>query len=75
LYEDDGQTFNFHQGQAMWIGLRWDDQAKSVRIGLQKDSRILPPLPREMQFRLAGRSQVHPVLFDGSPVELSLNEL
>ncbi len=75
LYEDDGQTFDFRKGQAMWISLRWDNQAKHVRISLQKDSKILPPFPRKMQFRLAGRSQVHSVLFEGSPIELSLKEL
>jgi len=75
LYEDDGQTFDFRKGQAMWIGLRWDNQAKHVRITRQRDSKILPPFPRKMQFRLAGRSQVHSVVFEGNPMELSLKEL
>jgi alpha-glucosidase/alpha-D-xyloside xylohydrolase len=74
LYEDDGQTFDFSRGQAMWLGFRWDEQAKRVSIGLRNNSKLLPPSPRELEFRLAAQEKRPSAVFDGNPLDLPLQE-
>jgi alpha-glucosidase/alpha-D-xyloside xylohydrolase len=74
LYEDDGQTFDFSRGQAMWLGFRWDEQAKRVSIGLRNNSKLLPPIPRELEFRLAAQEKRPSAVFDGNPLDLPLQE-
>ncbi len=75
LYEDDGLTFDYRRGRARWTDFRWDDGARRVSVGLREGSEEYPLLPRKMEFRLAGTRQSHSVVFEGKPVELSLNDI
>jgi hypothetical protein len=58
----------------MWLGFRWDEQAKQVSIGLRNNSKLLPPVPRELQFRLAAQEKRPSAVFDGNPLDLPLQE-
>jgi alpha-glucosidase (family GH31 glycosyl hydrolase) len=71
LYEDDGETFNYRQGEMMWLGFRWDERRRRLRTSLRKNSKMLPPIPRRMEIRLAGRRTTHSVVFDGHPLDFS----
>lgn len=72
LYEDDGVSFRFRQGE--WTGLLmfWDDRRKILKLRLQNGSRLFPPGRRTIQVRLAPGKESRTVDFRGSPVEVRL---
>ena len=72
LYEDDGRTFDYRNGQSMRIRLGWDDAARTLSLRLADGSRMLPPTPRRFGVRVAGQTSTRQILFDGSPLELRL---
>jgi alpha-glucosidase/alpha-D-xyloside xylohydrolase len=69
LYEDDGSTFNYRKGEWMGIQMDWQDTAKTLTLSLAAGSRMLPPLHRKLDVRLA--KQTRSVVFDGSSLKVS----
>src|SRR5262249_28265880 len=53
IYEDDGTTFNFVKGEAMRLRCRWDDRQRTLSLSLTEGSKMLPPLQRKIEVRLA----------------------
>lgn len=70
LYEDDGKTFNYRQGQWMGIQMLWDDANRVLTLSLARGSRMLEPLRRNIKVHLGEKSQG--IVFDGRPVRLRL---
>jgi alpha-glucosidase (family GH31 glycosyl hydrolase) len=69
LYDDDGQSFDYRRGAWMGVEMKWDDQRRTLGMSLAKGSRMLPPLGREIEVDLQGKTR-HAV-FGGDPVEVT----
>ena len=65
LYEDDGGSFNYRKGEWMGLAMTWKNAQRVLRLDLQKGSRMLPPLRREIAVKY--RDVTRTVVFDGHP--------
>ena len=65
LYEDDGRSFNYRRGEWMGVVATWDDSARRLSLRLAAGSRMLPPLRREIEIRIAGDRPSHRAVFTG----------
>lgn len=72
LYEDDGHSFAYRQGDFMRIEMAWQDNAKLLALKLAEGSRLRPPAPRTIEVRVAGRQTKQTISFDGQPLEVHL---
>jgi len=72
IYEDDGTTFNYRRGEWMKLALNWDDAARRLVVKLAPGSRMLPPLRRKIEVRLAREKATRVIEFDGKPASLQL---
>jgi alpha-glucosidase/alpha-D-xyloside xylohydrolase len=72
VYEDDGKSFAYRNGE--WMGLRasWDDQRRSLTVRLAEGSRMLAPERREIELRLAPGAAAKTVVFEGRPLVAEL---
>ncbi len=73
LYQDDGETFNFRQGEFMRIEMRWDDGGKRLDLHPAKGSRMLEAGGVRLKVGLAGKSAEHEVTFRGQPLSVKLS--
>ncbi len=69
LYEDDGASFNYRKGEWMGIQMDWKDAARTLTLRLAPGSRMLAPLRRKLEVKLA--QETRPALFDGTPLSVS----
>jgi len=69
LYEDDGTSFNYRNGEWMGIQMAWNDAHGVLTLRLAEGSRMLSPRRRVIEVRLLQRTRS--VAFDGSPIRLS----
>jgi alpha-glucosidase (family GH31 glycosyl hydrolase) len=72
LYEDDGRSFNYRRGEWMGIDMRWRDGQRRLTLQLAPGSRMLPPLQRPIDVRLAGEKASRRVVFTGKPINQRL---
>jgi alpha-glucosidase/alpha-D-xyloside xylohydrolase len=72
LYEDDGVSFDYRQGEWMGIDLVWRDGVRTLSLQLSPGSRLLPPSPRTFLARVAGSTETRTVTFRGEPVAIRL---
>ena len=72
LYEDDGKTFNHRKGEWMRIAMTWRDAERRLSLRLAPGSRILPPVRRPIEVRIAGQSSARAITFEGRPIDLRL---
>ena len=72
LYEDDGKTFNHRKGEWMRIAMTWRDAERRLSLRLAPGSRILPPVRRPIEVRIAGQSSARAITFEGRPMNLRL---
>jgi len=72
LYEDDGKTFDYRKGLCMRVEMAWRDRDRRLTLRLAPGSRILPPLKRPIEVRIAGEERTADLIFDGRPVEMRL---
>jgi alpha-glucosidase (family GH31 glycosyl hydrolase) len=72
LYEDDGRSFNYRRGDWMGIEIRWQDAQKRLTLQLAPGSRMLPPLQRPIDVRLAGAKVSRRLVFNGQRISKSL---
>jgi alpha-glucosidase/alpha-D-xyloside xylohydrolase len=68
LYEDDGSSFDYRQGEWMGVQMDWNDSRRVLSLRLAPGSRVLPPLRRNIEVKLG--ETLRPVLFDGTRVEV-----
>ena len=72
LYEDDGKTFNYRRGVVMRLQSTWSDRDRTLKLQLAKGSRMLPPMTRNVEVRVANEAVSKAVVFEGRPVEVRL---
>jgi alpha-glucosidase/alpha-D-xyloside xylohydrolase len=72
LYEDDGESFAYRNGTWMGISMKWEDKRRLLTLRLARGSRMLPPVRRRIDVQLVPGGAVHPVVFEGRPVEARL---
>jgi alpha-glucosidase/alpha-D-xyloside xylohydrolase len=68
LYEDDGSSFDYREGEWMGIEMRWNDSRRRLTLRLAEHSRMLPPLRRTIEIRLAAGGAIRSMVFTGQPV-------
>lgn len=69
LYEDDGKSFNYRKGEWMGIKMTWNDSRRALSLHLAEGSRMLPPVRRTIDVKLAQTTRQ--IVFEGRPVEVS----
>ena len=72
VYEDDGKSFDYRKGAWMRTELAWNDRARVLSVRLGANSRMLPPLSRAIEVRIAGEKEVRRATFTGKPIEIKL---
>jgi alpha-glucosidase/alpha-D-xyloside xylohydrolase len=72
LYEDDGESFDFRNGQFMRIEMRWDDGGRKLALRLASGARMLRAAPIAVEVKLAGSDQARSVMFKGEPISVAL---
>jgi alpha-glucosidase (family GH31 glycosyl hydrolase) len=68
LYEDDGSSFNYRNGEWMGVQMKWNNSRRSLTLSLASDSRMLVPMSRNIEVRLG--ETVQSAVFNGSQVEV-----
>jgi alpha-glucosidase/alpha-D-xyloside xylohydrolase len=72
LYEDDGRTFNYRQGEFMRVRMEWDDGKRQLQLRLAPGSRMWKGTKRNMVVKAAGESASRELVFDGRPLCVKL---
>jgi len=72
LYEDDGTSFNYRQGEWMGIQLTWDDSRRTLHMQLAPGSLMLPPGRKPVLIRMGDLTAN--VTFEGKAVEVTLHD-
>jgi alpha-glucosidase/alpha-D-xyloside xylohydrolase len=72
LYDDDGKSFNYRRGAFMRMLMTWRDASRRLTLSLAPGSRMVPPVPRRIQVRVAGSSETRSVTFTGRSVDVQL---
>jgi alpha-glucosidase (family GH31 glycosyl hydrolase) len=68
LYEDDGSSFNYRNGEWMGVQMKWNNSRRSLTLSLASDSRMLAPMSRNIEVKLG--ETVQSAVFNGSQVEM-----
>ncbi len=71
VYEDDGTSFDFANGEWMRLLCRWDDGQRRLSLALDEGSQLLPPAPRTIEVRLAPSGERRTVVFRGEATTIS----
>jgi alpha-glucosidase (family GH31 glycosyl hydrolase) len=72
LYEDDGETFDYHKGESIRVEMVWNDKLKNLKLQLAPGSSVKLVGKKNIEVRLAGTSTVKNVVFDGKPLSVAL---
>ncbi len=72
LYEDDGESFNFRNGEFMRIEMHWSDAQRRLALRLPAGARMMRPTPIPIEVRLAPGGGTKRVTFDGKPLSVTL---
>ncbi|MGE5243164.1 MAG: DUF5110 domain-containing protein, partial [Betaproteobacteria bacterium] len=71
LYDDDGESFAYRQGDWMGIECRWEEARRTATLALAAGSRMRPPA-RDFLIEVAGAASAREVTFDGAPIAVRL---
>jgi len=71
LYEDDGATFNYRNGEFMRIQMAWNDAQRQLTLQLAPGSRMLGQ-SRKIVARIAGEKPAGEIVFSGKRVSIKL---
>jgi alpha-glucosidase/alpha-D-xyloside xylohydrolase len=72
LYEDDGKSFNYRQGEFMRVNIAWNDRQRRLTMRLAQGAKMMAPQKRNFVIEIAGESARREVIFDGRPVDVRL---
>jgi alpha-glucosidase/alpha-D-xyloside xylohydrolase len=72
LYEDDGVSFNFRNGEFMRIEMRWDDSVRRLALRPASGRRMFQATPIMLEAKLIGTTQTARALFKGDPLSIAL---
>ncbi len=71
LYEDDGRTFAYRNGQYTRIQMTWVSDRRRLQLRLAPGSG-LPGAKRRIVVRVAGETAAREAVFEGKPIEIKL---
>jgi alpha-glucosidase/alpha-D-xyloside xylohydrolase len=72
LYEDDGKTFNYRNGEFTRVEMSWNDGSRRIDLRLGKGSRMLGAQRRRFLVQIAGQSGTHEIVFAGTPASITI---
>ena len=72
LYQDDGKTFDYRNGDFTQIDMSWDDKRRRLALRMAKGSRILETPQRRFIVRVVGQPGTRDFLFEGNSATLNL---
>ena len=72
VYEDDGESFDFRNGEFMRIEMQWEDTARKLGIRLASGARMLSANPRTFSIKVIDSNQARMVTFKGDPLSVAL---
>ncbi|MFL6448709.1 MAG: TIM-barrel domain-containing protein [Bryobacteraceae bacterium] len=72
LYEDDGKTFNYREGEFMRVDMVWNDTRRQLSMRLAKGSKMMAPERRKLVVKVAGQASGHDAVFEGRPLVVKL---
>lgn len=68
LYEDDGKSFDYREGEWLGIEMAWHDARRALSLRLAAGSRL--PGKRRMTIQVGGKKK--PIVFEGRPIQVTL---
>jgi alpha-glucosidase (family GH31 glycosyl hydrolase) len=72
VYEDDGESFDFRNGEFMRIEMQWEDTARKLGIRLASGARMLSANPKTFSIKVIDSNQARMVTFKGDPLSVAL---
>ncbi len=69
LYDDDGRSFDYRRGEWMGAAMQWVDRARTLRMILTPDSKMLAA---ERRFTVTAGGAARPAVFTGNLLEVKL---
>jgi alpha-glucosidase/alpha-D-xyloside xylohydrolase len=72
VYEDDGHTFDYRAGAWMRIAMNWQNATRRLTLSLAPGSRMLAPMRRTINVRVAGTTATKSVVFSGQAVVVQM---
>ncbi len=72
LYEDDGDSFDFRNGEFMRIEMQWEDTARKLTIRLSSGARMLRTNHMTFSIKVVDSNQAKTVIFEGDPMSVTL---
>ena len=66
LYEDDGSSFRYRQGEWMGLQMAWNDDRKALSVKLASGGKMMGT--RELEVKMG--SEIRQVSFEGRAVEV-----
>jgi alpha-glucosidase len=72
VYEDDGESFDFRNGEFMRIEMQWEDTARKLGIRLASGARMLRGNPMTFSINVIDSNQAKVVMFKGDPLSVAL---
>jgi alpha-glucosidase (family GH31 glycosyl hydrolase) len=71
LYDDDGSSFRYRNGEWTGIDLIWTDATSTLHLQLAPGSKMLSPEPTRMVAILNGEKRA--ITFDGNPIAVAFS--
>ena len=72
LYEDDGKTDNFKNGEFMRLEASWRDRERRLSLHLARGSKMLDPRKWKIRVQIAGERTTKDVQFSGHPLTVTV---
>jgi alpha-glucosidase/alpha-D-xyloside xylohydrolase len=72
LYQDDGDSFDFRNGEFMRIEMQWEDAARKLAIRLASGARLLRANTITLSIKAVDSKQSKTVTFKGDPLSVAL---
>jgi alpha-glucosidase/alpha-D-xyloside xylohydrolase len=70
IYDDDGESFDYRQGGFIKLHASWDESHRLFGLRLAGGSRMLPPLGRRIDIRIAPGKTTRSIEFSGRPLQV-----
>ncbi|MGA8232361.1 MAG: TIM-barrel domain-containing protein [Candidatus Acidiferrales bacterium] len=72
LYEDDGISFSYRQGEWTGLVMSWNDHTRRLTMRLADGSKLRGPVPRKFGVRVWPAKEYREIQFDGHSLEAHL---
>jgi alpha-glucosidase (family GH31 glycosyl hydrolase) len=72
LYEDDGVSFDYQNGQFTWTRFLWNDPLRECTIALEPGSTLASPAAREIELRVVPEEKTRRITFSGKTIAVRL---